>query len=321
MGNEDKDRLPQILEESGVFTKSAGKQFEVAPGMRSRAFLKVQDGCDSFCAYCIVPFVRPNKVCLPAGEVVAQVKKRVSEGYKEVLLTGTEIGGWRDGGLNLADLLERILDETGIERLRLSSLQPQEVSPRLVGLWQNPRLCRHFHLSLQSGSDSVLKRMRRRYTTDGYRQAVLLIRSVVPDAAITTDVIVGFPGETDVEFAESLEFCKEIGFARIHVFSYSARPGTAASVMPGQVGDRVKKERSREMLKLAGESAAAFHKMFLGQTLTVLWEQQVDGLWNGLTDNYIRVYIKSDEDLTNRITEVKLEKQYKDGVITREKGN
>jgi len=209
----------------------------------------------------------------------------------------------------------RILDETGIERLRISSLQPQEVNRRLIELWQNPRLCRHFHLSLQSGSDGVLKRMKRHYTKDDYRQAVSLISSVAPDAAITTDIIVGFPGETDGEFAESLEFCKEIGFARIHVFSYSARPGTTASLMPGQVGDRVKKERSREMLRLAGESAAAFHKGSLGQTLPVLWEQQADGLWNGLTGNYIRVYIKSDEDLINRITDVKLDKLYKDGVI------
>ena len=282
---------------------------------RSRAFIKIQDGCDNFCAYCIVPLVRPKKVSLPVGGVLAQIRRRVAEGYKEVVLTGTEIGSYSYNGLGLAGLLKRILSETGIARLRLSSLQPPEITDEFISLWRETRLCRHFHLCLQSGSDSVLKRMERRYSVTDYKKAVSLIRSAAPGAAITTDVIVGFPGETEAEFEESYQLCRELGFARIHVFSYSPRPGTAAAAMPGQVKADVKKQRSRRMLALAGEGAESFHKRFLGEIMPVLWEQQSKGgIWSGLTDNYIRVYAKSAEDLTNKLLPVKLEKIYKDGV-------
>ncbi len=175
-------------------------------------------------------------------------------------------------------------------------------------------MCPHFHLSLQSGSDAVLKRMKRRYTTADYRRAVALIRESVPDVAITTDVIVGFPGETDAEFQETFDFCRQMQFARIHVFPYSPRPGTEAATMPQQVPAGVKKERSRQMLALAKESARGFQQRFLGRTMEVLWEQQAGGVWSGLTGNYIKVYTRSSEDLTNRLLPVKLVKIYRDGV-------
>ena len=283
-------------------------------GARTRAFLKVQDGCHNFCAYCIVPFVRNKEICVPPEEVVNEVKKRVEEGYQEVVLTGTEIGAYGCGGLDLSGLLKRILAETDIQRLRLSSLQPQEIASSLINLWRSGRLCPHFNLSLQSGSDSVLVRMKRRYTIKDYKRAVDLIRSGVPHAAITTDIIVGFPGETATEFQESYEFCRRVGFARVHVFSYSKRRGTSAAAMPDQIPEKVKKERSRQMLALAKESAQSFHQRFLGRTMAVLWEQKSNGVWSGYTGNYIKVYTRSDENLTNRLMLVTIEKLWRDGV-------
>ncbi|MEE8205077.1 MAG: tRNA (N(6)-L-threonylcarbamoyladenosine(37)-C(2))-methylthiotransferase MtaB [Dehalococcoidales bacterium] len=316
VGNGDKMRLVSLLREAGYLAKTADIRPAGSPnGLRNRALIKVQDGCDSFCTYCIVPLVRGRPRSLPADEIVSQAGARVAQGYKELVLTGTEIGRYSYDGLNLAGLTGRILSDTGVGRLRLTSLQPPEIAPELVALWRNPRLCRHFHLSLQSGSDSVLKRMKRRYSAGDYQKAVALVRSVVPEAAITTDVIVGFPGETEDEFRESYSFCQKLGFARIHVFPFSPRPGTEAAQMPGKVSAAVKKRRSEQMLALAEQSAGSFRQRFLGQTMPVLWEQQSKGgVWSGLTDNYIRVYAKSDDDLANKLLPAKLVRLYKDGV-------
>jgi len=227
-------------------------------------------------------------------------------GCKEVVLTGVEIGRYSYNGVGLKELVECILAETDVSRLRLSSLQPNEISPELVGLWRDRRLCRHFHLSLQSGSDEVLGRMRRRYSVGHYQRVVSLIRSLVPGAAITTDIMVGFPGETNEEFEESYGFCRQTGFARIHVFAYSPRPGTLAANMPHTVTAEVKKARSQRMLALADECARDFHRRFLGQTMPVLWEKQSRGVWSGLTDNYIRVATSSGEALANRLLPARL---------------
>ena len=318
LGNGDKMHLVSLLKELGYPNKPASAQADLTGGchngFRNRAFIKVQDGCNNFCTYCIVPLVRGMEKSLPDDQVISEVGARVAQGYKEVVLTGTEISSYSHNGLNLRGLLNRLLSQTGVTRLRLSSLQPQEISPEFISLWHNPRLCPHFHLSLQSGSDSVLSRMKRRYSTSDYRRAVSLIRSAVPEAAITTDVIVGFPGESEGEFEDSHNFCREMEFARIHVFPYSPRPGTQAAQMPDQVSAKVKKQRSQKMLALAEESARNFRKRFLGTTLPVLWEQKSNGIWFGLTDNYIRVYTKSSEDLTNKLLPVKLVKIWKDGV-------
>jgi threonylcarbamoyladenosine tRNA methylthiotransferase MtaB len=301
VGNTEKPNLVQILEMAGRMSHShpvPGKPINA--GLRTRAFVKVQDGCNSLCAYCIVPLVRGREESAAVDQITGEVKDRVSGGYHEVVLTGTKIGSYHHDGVTLKGLLEHLLADTGVARLRLSSLQPQEVSPELVGLWRDERLCRHFHLSLQSGSDSVLERMRRRYRAGDYQQALSLIRSAVPGVAITTDIIVGFPGETDREFEQSFNFCRQMEFSRIHVFPYSPRSGTEAARMPQPVGDTVKKQRSQQMLALAKESAQEFRQKFLGRTMMVLWEKQSDGVWTGLTDNYIKVYTKSDEDLTNK---------------------
>ena len=275
LGNSEKSNLPCLLEESGRLCRPGYSQGGSAiVDFRTRAFIKVHDGCDSSCAYCIVPLVRGGEKSVPVDQVVGEVRQSVAEGYKEVVLTGTKVGLYRYGGTSLGGLLQRLLAETDIERLRLSSLQPKEVSPELIGLWRDKRLCRHFHLSLQSGSDGVLRRMRRGYTAGGYLGAVALIRDMVPGVAITTDVIVGFPGETEAEFEASYELCRQTGFARIHVFPYSLRDGTQAALMPERVGEGVKRERSQRLLALAQESAQSFRQRFLGKTMAVLWERQ-----------------------------------------------
>jgi len=297
------DLLPR-LEQSGRLLRPGAVSSHA--DFRTRAFIKVQDGCNNFCSYCIVPMVRGREKSLPLEQVLDEVKSRVADGYKEVVLTGTEIGAYNDKGIGLKELLRRILADTGVARLRLSSLQPQEITPALIGLWQDERLCRHFHLSLQSGSDAVLKRMKRRYTTADYKRAVELIRKAVPGAAVTTDVIVGFPGETEAEFRESYDFARQMDFARIHVFTYSPRPGTKAADTPRQVDDKIKRERSRRMLALGRACVRSFRKGFLGKTMLVLWEKETGGVWSGLTDNYIRAYTKSDQDLTNQLLPVEL---------------
>ncbi len=318
VGNNEKACLPLMLKESGCMGSPALVQKDLTvnhhAGFRTRAMVKVQDGCNSFCSYCIVPLVRGGEKSLPVDQVVDEVRHRVAQGYKEVVLTGVKIGAYNYDGVNLNGLLEHILNETDVERLRLSSLQPQEIFPELIGLWRNQRLCPHFHLSLQSGSQEVLSRMNRRYSLSDYEQSVCLIRALVPEADITTDIMVGFPGETDQEFEESYDFCRRMEFARIHVFAYSPRQGTQAVQLPQQVGDKVKKQRSQKMLALAKESAQNFSRRFLGKTMPVLFEQQSNGVWSGHTANYIKVYTKSSADLTNKLLPVNLVEVRGDGV-------
>jgi threonylcarbamoyladenosine tRNA methylthiotransferase MtaB len=316
VGNAQKSNILRLLEASGSLSRpnicdSVGLYYRVG---RTRAFVKVQDGCRNFCTYCVVPLVRGQPESVPVDRVVAEVRNRVSAGYEEVVLTGTEIGTYHSNGCHLRGLLEHILAGTAVTRLRLSSLQPQEISPELIALWRDERLCPHFHLSLQSGSDGVLSRMQRHYTTADYRQTVSLIRQIVPDVAITTDVIVGFPGETGAAFQESVSFCHQMQFARIHVFPYSPRPGTEAARMPQPVAARVKNQRRQQMLALAEESRQGFSRGYLGRTAMVLWEQQSGGLWSGHTGNYLKVYTRSPEALTSKLMPVKLMEIYQDGV-------
>ena len=316
LGNEQKSHLVGLLEESGYLSKPSclNPACHHHDGRRTRAFIKVQAGCRNFCAYCIVPLVRRSEQNVPSEEVLAEVRQRMTDGYQEVVLTGTEVGSYHSDGVTLRGLLERILAETDVTRVRLSSLQPPEVSPELVSLWRDKRLCPHFHLSLQSGSDGVLRRMKRRYSVAEFEQTVSLIREMAPDVAITTDVIVGFPGGTEAEFEESYEFCRRMEFARIHVFPYSLREGTKAARLPQKVADKVKKERTQKMLALAEESACNFRRRFLGRILNVLWEKRSGSTWSGLTGNYIKVYTKSSDDLTSKLLPVRLVEIRADGV-------
>jgi threonylcarbamoyladenosine tRNA methylthiotransferase MtaB len=289
--------------------------------LRTRAFLKVQQGCNDVCAFCIVPRTRGRERSVPVEEVVGAVRAREEEGVQEVVLTGTQLGAYRpagqtNGGNGTAGsgpsaLLAAVLAETAVPRLRLSSLQPQDITLELLSLWEDPRLCRHFHLALQSGSDAILSRMRRRYTAEDFRRALALIRRHVPDAAVTTDVMVGFPGESEADFEETYAFCREAAFGRLHVFPYSRRPGTVAARPPladHQVPEPVKRERTRRLLALGQDLRADFKERFRGQVMPVLWERARPSegglLWEGLTDNYIRVFTRSDADLWNRIVPV-----------------
>jgi threonylcarbamoyladenosine tRNA methylthiotransferase MtaB len=318
VGNEQKMHLLDVLKDASVpVARCSAGQFVVDGVSRVRSFIKIQDGCNDGCAYCVVPGVRGREYCLPMADIVKEVKTRVAAGYKEVVLTGTKIGDYGHNGANLKQLVEQVLAVTGVERLHLSSLQPQNISFELLSLWQDPRLCRHFHLALQSGSDAVLVRMKRHYSAEDYRGAVSLIKKAVPDVAITTDIMVGFPGESAEEFEESYRFCQEIDFANIHVFSYSPRPGTPAAQMVRHVDDKLKKERSLLMLELARQSASNFCQRFLGRNMTVLWEKEVapgSGVHSGLSQNYIRVFTQSSKSLTNQFRSIRVVELYKQGL-------
>jgi threonylcarbamoyladenosine tRNA methylthiotransferase MtaB len=289
----------------------------IADIVRTRSLIKIQDGCHGPCTYCIVPKVRPREYSLPASQIIDEVKHKVTLGYKEVVLTGTKVGSYEDDGTSLRDLVQRILRNTGIQRLHLSSLQPSEISSELLALWQDERLCRHFHLALQSGSETVLQRMKRSYSLDQYQKTINLVREKIPDAAITTDIMVGFPGESDEEFEQSYSFCQQAGFANIHVFPFSPRPDTAAASMPRQIRDKVKQEHNQRMLELSRSSRRRFCERFLGQTMPVLWEQETkpgSGIHSGLTSNYIRVFAHSAKSLSNEITLAKLQESRNQGI-------
>ena len=320
--NKEKEHLLALtqtlsLEGRGLGEGETKQSQMLAATVRTRSLIKIQDGCHSPCTYCIVPKVRPHEYSLPASQIIDEVKQKVALGYKEVVLTGTKVGSYGDAvpsasegsSTELRDLVQRILTSTGIERLRLSSLQPSEISSEFLALWQDERLCRHFHLALQNGSETVLQRMRRSYSLDQYQRTVNLIKELIPEVAITTDIMVGFPGESDEEFEQSYSFCQQAGFANIHVFPFSPRPETAASRMPAQIKDKVKQERNQRMLELSRSSRRSFCAQFLGQTMPVLWEQETNpgsGIYSGLTSNYIRVFTHSEKSLNNEITPVKL---------------
>jgi threonylcarbamoyladenosine tRNA methylthiotransferase MtaB len=308
VANRDKERIPEIISwqgQSGITDASELYKQE----RRIRSFVKIQDGCRRFCSYCIVPFVRKDEYCTGSNSVINEVKAREREGCKEIVLTGTEIGAYRDGDTDLCGLGKRLLRETTIPRIHLSSLQPQEITAGLISLWQDKRLIRHFHLALQSGSDAVLKRMNRQYDSGCFSGAVREIRRALPDASITTDIMVGFPGETETEFEQSFILCRNMEFAAIHVFSYSSRPGTASAGFPGRINERLKKDRSLRVLNLAAGSADRFAHRFIGQIRNVLWESETrpgSGIFVGLTDNYLRVYEKSAANMHNTIAEARL---------------
>ena len=276
---------------------------------RSRAMVKIQEGCDQVCAYCIVPKVRGRERSIPPDQLVANVQHQVDRGFREVTLTGTQLGtyGFDLEDMDLPRLIDRILSLSDLQRLRVSSLQAHEITPELLARWDDRRLCPHFHVPLQSGSDATLRAMRRRYDADTYRKAVDRIRTLIAGVGITTDIIVGFPGETGRDHAASLALAERMGFADIHVFPYSRRPGTTAHHLTGQVDSEEKRRRAGEMAAVAKVGFANFRNGLVGQTRPALWETAragADGVpvWSGLTDNYVRVAVRSHSDLGNTVT-------------------
>jgi threonylcarbamoyladenosine tRNA methylthiotransferase MtaB len=301
IGNRDKERMVEIIEDKANGHRARRRRSSIQnPPLRTRPLVKIQEGCSQPCSFCIVPRVRGPEMSRPQEEVIAEVKARVAEGYKEVVLTGSRIGRYGPGE-GLRGLITHILGESDLQRLRLSSLEPSDLTPDLLRLWEDSRLCPHIHLPLQSGSDSVLERMGRAYSTAEYERAVSLARNAIPNLALTTDIMVAFPSECEERFNESYRFCERIDFAGLHIFPYSPRPGTGAVRMANTVGDGEKKRRTRLMLDLAEGSRRRFRERFLGQRMSVLWEGKKDGTWFGLTDNYLRVFLPSQEQLANEL--------------------
>ena len=298
------------------------REFECLPAggleERTRAMLKVQDGCVNFCTYCIIPYTRGPIRSAPLEVAVAQAKELALRGYREIVLTGIEIAGWgqdQPGKPELALLVEEICKAVPDLRIRLGSLEPRVVTEdfcRRLSVFSN--LCPQFHLSMQSGSDTVLSRMKRKYDTARYYQSVELLRKFFPECAVTTDMIVAFPGETEEEFAESLAFIRKCAFADMHIFPYSRRPGTPADKMPGQHNNATKETRSRGAIALAEEMSRAYREGFAGRTLEVLFEEREGEFYTGHAPNYIKVYARG-EDLHNEIRTVTVLEVYRDGVL------
>lgn len=289
---------------------------------RTRASLKVEDGCDHFCAYCIIPYTRGTVRSREINDAVAEAKRLAENGFKEIVLTGIHLGAYGNDNqeeLSLIDLIKKLLPISGIERIRLSSIEATEVEQELIELLaREEKLCRHLHIPLQSGSDSILKKMNRDYTVAEYAEKINEIKNEVPEIAITTDVMVGFPGETEEDFMDTYRFVQEIGFSDLHVFKYSKREGTPAADFPDQVHSKVKKERSAKLRELADEIAIAYRRQFIGKELDVLLEEERDrrtGLLTGLTDNYLKVMVAAADNYKGELIDVNLVEMKEDYLV------
>ncbi|MGI6224639.1 MAG: tRNA (N(6)-L-threonylcarbamoyladenosine(37)-C(2))-methylthiotransferase MtaB [Peptococcales bacterium] len=334
IGTRDRARIVDLIQEHKKSTTPItyvhdilkAKDFEELPVdrliNRTRAYLKVQEGCEQFCTYCIIPFARGPSRSRSVENTLQEAHKLVEAGFKELILTGIHLGAYGkdlDVQVDLAFLCKEILAKTNIKRLRLSSIEPTEISDELITLMErDSRFCRHLHIPLQNGDDLILKKMHRPYSTDDYRKIIAKIRSRVPHIGISTDIMVGFPGETSEHFANSLSFVKEMDFMSLHVFKYSPRKGTPASKFDQQVSSQEKEKRSKAMLKVAEMGFHSFANKYLGQTLDVLIESNwPQGGWEGHTDNFLRVVFDGQAE-KGTIVSVKLtriEKNYVQGVL------
>lgn len=304
---------------SAVLPHEPGEEFEecglVPLHERTRAVLKVQEGCEQFCSYCRVPYARGPERSRSPEKVVAEARAALDSGFQELVLTGINLGAYgrdlkgRWAGFTLAGLVRHLLKELPeLRRLRLSSVEPTEITPEIIEvLAEEQRVCRHLHIPLQSGSDAILRRMNRRYRSDEYARLVGVVRERLPELALTTDVMVGFPGEREEDFAATQRLVEELAFSRLHVFRYSRRPGTPAAGFPDQVPERVKEERSRILIELGERLSRRFQERFLGRVCTVLFEESPRPGWQeGLTEHYIRVAVKTEQNLTGRLCPVLL---------------
>lgn len=297
---------------------------EPLPGIhrRTRAFIKVQDGCDNHCTYCVTRLARGAGRSEPVSRVISEINAAVAGGVKEVVLSGVHLGSWGtdfEPKQHISELIRKILRDTDVPRVRLSSIEPWDLDDDFFALWQDERMCRHLHLPLQSGSEAVLRRMARNTHPAAYFKLIEQARSQIPGVAITTDIIVGFPGETEQEFDESLEYVRSIHFSGGHVFKYSARPGTAASRLPGRVNGRIAHTRSIRMREVLAQSAAEYRAQFLGDSLQVLWESAEElgqGGWRmcGLSDNYLKITAWRDVNTRNQVENAKIEQVGKDSL-------
>lgn len=278
----------------------------------TRAYVKIQEGCDQFCAYCAIPYARGPLRSRSEQDTIDEINMLVERGYKEAILTGIHIGaygrGVKDETCDLTGLCRRILDETAIERLRIGSLEGIEVTDTLIEMIANDaRMAKHLHLPLQSGCDRTLEAMRRPYDTEQFREMMRRIRKQVPNIAITTDLMVGFPGETEEDFKESLVFCNDIAFSAMHIFKYSMRSGTPAAAMPDQIDPQIKERRAKQMAGVAQKNKLDYERRFIGQTLRILVEEQTkDGLWTGHSSNYLLVTFPGENIRSGDFVNVKI---------------
>ena len=323
--------LPKILEYLStkqrivdIAPHEKGEKFEKltisAMHGRTRAFLKIEDGCDRFCSYCIIPYARGRVRSKPLEDIKAEAALLGDHGYREVVLTGINLPAYgKDLGLHLCDAVEAACAAPGIARVRLGSLEPEQLTPEVIArMAKQEKLCPQFHLSLQSGCDTTLKRMNRHYTTAEYRQIVRNLRQAFPNCAITTDIMVGFAGETEEEFAASLAFAKEIAFAKVHVFAYSRRPGTRAYNMPAQVTNKVKEERSRQMIAATLATQRDFFAAQVGRVEEVLFEQEREkNVYEGYTRNYTPVRAASAVPLQGQVLPVEITQVLEDCCLGR----
>ncbi|SFL32224.1 tRNA (N(6)-L-threonylcarbamoyladenosine(37)-C(2))-methylthiotransferase MtaB [Pelosinus propionicus] len=333
VGTQDRQRIVDLVEKAAhcmnpvnvVANIMDAEHFEdiplfEAPG-RTRAFLKIQEGCTNFCTYCIIPYARGPLRSRPLSSIIQETEKLIAAGFKEIVLTGIHLGAYgRDveEKITLADVVKAILNIKGLVRLRLGSLESIEISDELIGLIkQDERLCSHLHLPLQAGDTAILKAMNRHYGLDEYQRLITNIRNKVEDIAISTDIIVGFPGETPEMFNNALTFVEKMNFSRMHIFPYSRRSGTPAAEYSGQIPEEEKKRRVQIMQELAERKADEFLQSFLNRKFTVLFEmenQKNEHIIDGLTGNYIRVYTNGNQSMQGQSFQVVLEKPYRDGV-------
>ena len=322
LGNNQKKNIVEVLtdfekehqRQAHIIKINQTKEYEELEISRTaehvRAYIKVQDGCNQFCTYCIIPYARGRVRSREKENILNEVHKLAKVGYKEVVLTGINLSAYgQEFGLHLCDAIEAACATPGIERVRLGSLEPEQLSEDVIRrMAKQKKLCPQFHLSLQSGCDATLKRMNRHYTADEYRTIVRNLRAAFENAAITTDIMVGFAGETDEEFAESLAFAEEIAFAKVHVFAYSRRPGTRAYDMGDQLTNAVKEARSHEMIRVTTATQQAFFKAQIGRTEEVLFEREIQkGVWEGYSMNYTPVAVASGTSLAGEIRSVRIE--------------
>ena len=317
MEKEEKLNLVNDIMEVREFEEMSIKNYK----SRTRAFLKIQEGCDQYCTYCIIPYARGHIRSRKPESIITEVRELAESGFKELVLTGIHVASYgKDlGDTSLIEIIEKVHQVDGIERIRMSSVDPNVMTDEFIGrLKKLPKICRHFHLSLQSGCDETLKRMNRKYTTEEYKRVVGKLREVFADVALTTDLIVGFPGETEEEFLKTAEFIEEISFSAMHVFKYSPREGTPASKYKNQVKPQEKDARSKLITSIARKNEEKFKNGFIGQRLKVLYEQPIDekdSLYEGLTDNYIRVVSESQSDIKGKIIETILTELKEDSMI------
>jgi threonylcarbamoyladenosine tRNA methylthiotransferase MtaB len=325
MGTNDRNKIVEVIENISVADKLSTvddimkvRQFEemqiTETHGRTRAFLKIQEGCDRFCSYCIIPYARGPIRSRQIDNIVNEVCELADKGYKEVVLTGIHVASYgrdlKEQNLTILNVINEINKIEGIERIRLSSVEPLLMTDEFIKeMASMPKVCPHYHLSLQSGSDETLNRMNRKYTTTQYKDIVEKLREIIPNVAITTDIIVGFPGETNEEFQTTYDFLKEIELAQMHVFKYSPRKGTPAATMENQIDPQIKQLRSEKLISLSKSNFEKFASKFIDKTLPVLFEKKIDEKhYEGLTPNYIRVVVKSDFDIEGKILNVKITK-------------